>query len=141
MLTALAGIAKALGAKAGGSAGKLIDGAKPDAEQTALADAIKEGERAAVLLGNLAMAHADYAILRDLAAAVAAAGSASLGFLPEAANTVGARLAGPRTAVAAALVAGQGQLPHTAARDPRVARHEPAPSEPGSTRWTQNGLS
>jgi NADH-quinone oxidoreductase subunit G len=114
MVSALAAIAKALRAKSKGSAGKLITAAKPDAEQKAFADALKKGDRAAVLLGNLAQAHPDYAILRDLAAAVAAASGASLGFLPEAANSVGARLAGA--------------LPH---RGPAGRRADPAGAAAG----------
>ena len=70
---ALAGIAQALGAKGQGGAAKLITAAQPNDQQQALADALKQGDKAAVLLGNLAQAHPDYAILRDLAAAIAEA--------------------------------------------------------------------
>jgi NADH-quinone oxidoreductase subunit G len=94
MAAALAGIAKALGASAPGAAGALIEKAKAGKEEKRIADSLKKGERSAVFLGDLAIAHPDYALLRDLAAAIAKVCGATLGWLPEAANSVGARLAG-----------------------------------------------
>ncbi len=89
MVTELAAVAKSLGASGG-----LMDRAEVGENHKALAEQLKGAERATVLLGNLAQAHPDYAVLRSLAATVAEASGARLGYLPEAANSVGARVAG-----------------------------------------------
>ncbi len=47
-----------------------------------------------ILLGSMATAHADFSILSDLAAKVAEASGATLGYLPEASNSTGAALIG-----------------------------------------------
>ena len=60
----------------------------------AIAASLKQGERKAVLLGNLAQHHPRYAELHALAQQVAELAGAKLGFLGEAANSVGAHLAG-----------------------------------------------
>ena len=89
MLSELAAVAEALGAKSG-FPGKI----KIKDRHKQIADELKAGEKTTVLIGNLAVAHPDYSIIRSLAAIVAEAGGATLGYLPEAANSVGARLAG-----------------------------------------------
>ena len=89
MIDDLASIAKAMGAK-----GELIDQAEPRKRHKAVAEGLTKGEKSAVLLGNLATAHPDFSILRYLAGKIADAGSATLGLLPEAANSVGAHIAG-----------------------------------------------
>jgi len=89
MVSALAAVAKALGASGG-----VVDGAEVGDVHQALAELLKSGEKAAVLLGNLAVAHPDYSMLRWLASLIAEKSGASLGYLPEAANSVGARLSG-----------------------------------------------
>jgi len=94
MLAALAGVARALGVTATGAAGRLVAAAQADAAQSALADLLRRDGARAVLLGPLALAHPDYSLLRELAAAVAQACGATLGFLPEGANSTGAVLAG-----------------------------------------------
>ena len=94
MVQALAGVAKALGVKGAGDLTALIKQAKADEFCKATAKALKETQAGVVLLGNLATAHPDYAVLCGLAALVAEAADVKLGFLPEAANSVGARLAG-----------------------------------------------
>jgi NADH-quinone oxidoreductase subunit G len=94
MVQTLAGVAKALGAKGEGDLAAVIKQAKSDEFCKATAKALKEAEEGVVLLGNLATAHPDYAVLCALAAVVAQAGGVKLGFLPEAANSVGAPLAG-----------------------------------------------
>jgi NADH-quinone oxidoreductase subunit G len=94
MVQSLAGVAKALGAKGEGDLAALIKQAEVDAFCERTAKALKEADSGAVLLGNLATAHPDYAVLCALAASAAAAGGVKLGFLPEAANSVGAGLAG-----------------------------------------------
>ncbi|MDP2879245.1 MAG: NADH-quinone oxidoreductase subunit NuoG, partial [Sulfuricella sp.] len=60
----------------------------------AIAASLKQGKRKAVLLGNLAQRHPRYAELHALAQQVAELAGAKLGFLGEAANSVGAHLAG-----------------------------------------------
>ena len=59
-----------------------------------VADALKSGERSAVMLGNIAVQHPAYSQLRFLATRLAKATGATLSLLPERANTAGAWLAG-----------------------------------------------
>jgi len=88
---ALADIAAAVAAEKGVSAP-----AKGSATETALAiaRALMGGERKAVLLGNAAAHHAKASSLLALANWIADHTGASVGYLTEAANTVGAQLAG-----------------------------------------------
>jgi len=65
-----------------------------DERHQQIADALKNGERAAVLLGNISVQHPGYAQLQYLANAIAKITGATLGMLPERANTAGAWLAG-----------------------------------------------
>jgi len=60
----------------------------------AMAASLASGERKAVLLGNLAQHHPQYAEIHSLAQAIAAMSSATLGVLGESANSVGAYIAG-----------------------------------------------
>ncbi|RDH87068.1 MAG: NADH-quinone oxidoreductase subunit G [endosymbiont of Escarpia spicata] len=94
MVQSLAAVAKALGATGEGAAAKVIDKAVADDDAKAIASALKDADKAAVMLGNIAAAHPDYSILCVLASMVANASGATFGFLAEAANSVGARLAG-----------------------------------------------
>jgi NADH-quinone oxidoreductase subunit G len=89
MISDLAAVAKSLGAGGG-----IIDSAQPGEQHNAVAEALKGAGNSAVLLGNLATAHPDYSLIRALAAAIADAAGAKLGYLPEASNSVGARIAG-----------------------------------------------
>jgi NADH-quinone oxidoreductase subunit G len=59
-----------------------------------IAESLKNGERAAVFLGNISVQHPAYAQLQYLAKALAEATGATLGMLPERGNTAGAWLAG-----------------------------------------------
>jgi len=88
---ALADIAAAVAAEKGVSAP-----ANGSATETALAiaRALMGGERKAVLLGNAAAHHAKASSLLALANWIADHTGASVGYLTEAANTVGAQLAG-----------------------------------------------
>jgi NADH-quinone oxidoreductase subunit G len=65
--------------------------AQSNAEAQAIAQALINGERKAVLLGNAAAHHAQAAELLALANWIAAQTGASVGYLTEAANTVGAQ--------------------------------------------------
>lgn len=59
-----------------------------------IADSLKDGERTAVMLGNLAAAHPARATLLYLARQIARATNATVSLLPERGNTAGAWLAG-----------------------------------------------
>jgi len=111
MLGALAGVAKALGAGVAGSAGRLVAAAEPDEAQSGLAELLRRDGPKAVLLGPLALAHPDFSLLREVAAALAQACGGSLGFLPEGANSTGAALAGalPQRGPGGAAVAAAGE--------------------------------
>ncbi|CAN7346976.1 NADH-quinone oxidoreductase subunit NuoG [Polaromonas sp. LjRoot131] len=95
---ALADVAAAIAADKGvaaPAAGNATDAAK------AIAKSLLGGERKAILLGNAAAHHAKASSLLALANWIAAQTGATVGYLTEAANTVGAQLAG-------ALPAGKG---------------------------------
>jgi NADH-quinone oxidoreductase subunit G len=90
-MQALADVAAAVAAEKGVSApaaGQTTDVAK------AMAVSLLGGERKAILLGNAAAHHANASSLLALANWIAAQTGASVGYLTEAANTVGAQLAG-----------------------------------------------
>ncbi|MHB1293176.1 MAG: NADH-quinone oxidoreductase subunit NuoG, partial [Sulfuricella sp.] len=72
---------------------RALAGEAADAIAQAIAASLKQGERKAVLLGNLAQHHPRYAELHALAQQVAELAGARFGFLGEAANSVGAHLA------------------------------------------------
>ncbi len=88
---ALADVAAAIAAEKGVAAP-----ASGEATETArgIARSLLGGERKAVLLGNAAAHHAQASTLLVLAQWIAAQTGASVGYLTEAANTVGAQLAG-----------------------------------------------
>jgi NADH-quinone oxidoreductase subunit G len=85
MVRELAGLAKALGSRKG-----VTNKAKAEERHKGLAAQLKEAKGARILLGNLAVAHPDYALLLSLAAYVAQHTGATLGILPAASNSVGA---------------------------------------------------
>ena len=98
MAAHLGGIAAALLAKASGAAPdglkELVSGTTPTAEEQAMADALADGERALVLLGQIAMNAPDAARIRALATAIAELSGARIGQLSLGGNGVGAWLAG-----------------------------------------------
>jgi len=81
-------------AKAAGAAHPLADGATPGDTHRRVADRLKSASDASVLLGNIAVSHPDFTLIRGLAAAIAGATGAVFGVVPEAANSAGAWLAG-----------------------------------------------
>jgi len=88
---ALADVAAAIAAEKGTSApakGSATDAAK------AIASSLLSGERKAILLGNAAAHHAHASSLLALANWIGAQAGATVGYLTEAANTVGAQLVG-----------------------------------------------
>ena len=88
---ALANIACALAAEKGVPAPA---GGTADAVSVAIARSLLGGERKAILLGNAAAHHARASSLLALANWIAAQTGATVGYLTEAANTVGAQLVG-----------------------------------------------
>ena len=93
----LAAVARALSVAGAGAAAELIRAANPGEAETRVAMELRaagEEGRGLVLLGALAEADPDYTLLKELAYLVAEVASCRVGFLPAAANTVGAALAG-----------------------------------------------
>ncbi|MBV2092465.1 MAG: NADH-quinone oxidoreductase subunit NuoG, partial [Candidatus Thiodiazotropha sp. (ex Ctena orbiculata)] len=90
----LAAVAKAAGVKASGGAASLLKAAQADESAKQTAAELKAADGALVMLGAMAQAHPDYALLYTIAAALAEATGAQLSILPASANTVGAQLAG-----------------------------------------------
>jgi NADH-quinone oxidoreductase subunit G len=88
-VSALAGIAAAIGAETGAAA--PVSGEATDAHR-AVAKSLLGGEQKAILLGNAAAHHAKAASLLALANWIAQQTGATVGYLSEAANTVGAQL-------------------------------------------------
>jgi len=60
----------------------------------AIAASLNDAEHAVVLLGNSAVMHSNYSVLRTLASLIAKKTGARFGYLPEGGNTAGAWLAG-----------------------------------------------
>jgi NADH-quinone oxidoreductase subunit G len=89
----LAQILKALAAEKQGSA-QGVENVTVGSEAAAIAKSLASGERVAVLLGNFAQQHPQAVQLAVLAEQIAALCGASVGFLGEAANSVGGYLAG-----------------------------------------------
>ena len=87
MLDELAAVGKAAGWSEQGIANTPVN----ELHQ-AVAEQLKGAQRAAILLGPLALAHPDAALLWGLAAGLASGVEATLGALPEGANGVGAGL-------------------------------------------------
>jgi len=73
-----------------------VPSAEPSQVAQAIARELVDGTRRAVLLGSFAEQHAEASQLHALAQALAEITGATLGFLREAANSVGAELAGAR---------------------------------------------
>jgi NADH-quinone oxidoreductase subunit G len=90
-LQSLADIAAAVGAAKGIAAPMA---GQVSTEAKAIADSLLSGERKAVLLGNAAAQHPQAGALLALANWIAAQTGAAVGYLTEAANSVGAQLVG-----------------------------------------------
>ena len=101
---ALADVAAAVAQEKGVAA--PVAAADVHAEALAIAAALLRGERKAILLGNAAAHHAQASTLLSLANWIAEQTGASVGYLTEAANTVGAQWVGAQPA-ASGLNAGQ----------------------------------
>ncbi len=73
---------------------EVLRGVEIGGRQRAIAGRLLAANNAAVLLGNQAFAHAGFSEIRALADVIAALCGATLGYLPEAANSCGAALVG-----------------------------------------------
>lgn len=94
MVENLAGIAKAVGADQA-NVSALISAASVDEGHKAIAEELTTaGEAATIFMGNIAAQHPQFSVLRALSHAIAKQTGATLAYLPEAANTAGAWLAG-----------------------------------------------
>jgi NADH-quinone oxidoreductase subunit G len=91
---ALAGIAVAAAAARGTPLPEALAGITPTDDEKAIAESIASGKTTAVLLGNYAVQHSEASQIHALAQLVAELTGATLGFLTEAANSVGGYLAG-----------------------------------------------
>ncbi len=98
MVSNLAAIARALignnGAGASEELRRLVADVEVTAEQRQIAERLKSGSNATVLLGVQAMAHPEFSSLRALAGEIATLSGARFGYLGESANTSGAWLTG-----------------------------------------------
>lgn len=93
MVQNLAAIAAALEIKQA-NLQALIDAAEVSDQHRAIADELSQADAASVMLGNIAQQHPQFSTLRSLASAIATKTGAVFAYLPEAANTAGAWLAG-----------------------------------------------
>ena len=71
-----------------------ISAAAPDDTHRNMAQALQAADKATVLLGNVAMAHPQFSLIKALAGVIAAASGATLGVLTDGANGAGGWLAG-----------------------------------------------
>ena len=91
---ALAGVARAVAAAKGVAAPAGTEGFDGGDAAAKAAESLLSGERRAVFLGNEAVRHPQFSALHALAQWIATETGATLGFLTEAANTVGGYIAG-----------------------------------------------
>ncbi|AKL98935.1 NADH-quinone oxidoreductase subunit NuoG [Burkholderia pyrrocinia] len=93
-LDELAGIAAAVAQLRGVALPDTLAGVTASPAAQAVAQSLANGERRAVLLGNVAVRHPEFAKLHAVAQWIADNSGATFGFLTEAANTVGAHVVG-----------------------------------------------
>ncbi|MFJ1214458.1 NADH-quinone oxidoreductase subunit NuoG [Burkholderia pyrrocinia] len=93
-LDELAGIAAAVAQLRGVALPDTLAGVTASPAAQAVAQSLANGERRAVLLGNVAVRHPEFAKLHAVAQWIADNTGATFGFLTEAANTVGAHVVG-----------------------------------------------
>ena len=93
-LDQLAGIAAAVSQLRGVALPDALAGVTASPAAQAVAQSLANGERRAVLLGNVAVRHPEFAKLHAVAKWIADNTGATFGFLTEAANTVGAHVVG-----------------------------------------------
>jgi len=93
-LVAIAAAAASTGKAAPTSISALIANAQPTDEHRAIVQQLSEGSRRVILLGAIAQRHSAFADLRLVASAIAEMTGATVGYLPEGGNAVGAHIAG-----------------------------------------------
>jgi NADH-quinone oxidoreductase subunit G len=94
-LVAIAAAAiNATGKAAPSSVSALVASAQPTDAHRAIAQQLIDGSRRVILLGALAQRHPAFADLRLVASAIAEVTGATLGYLPDGGNSVGAHVAG-----------------------------------------------
>lgn len=93
MVQNLAAVARAAGVDHP-ALGTLINAASVTDEHRAMAEELKTAAAAAIFIGNIATQHPQFSVLRALSHALAVQTGATLAYLPEAANSAGAWLAG-----------------------------------------------
>ncbi|MGU7781962.1 NADH-quinone oxidoreductase subunit NuoG [Burkholderia sp. PU8-34] len=93
-LDELAGVAAAVAQLRGVALPDTLAGVTASPAAQAVAQSLANGERRAVLLGNAAVRHPEFAKLHAVAQWIAYNTGATFGFLTEAANTVGAHVVG-----------------------------------------------
>ncbi len=94
-LVAIAAAAiNATGKSAPASVSALVSVAQPTDAHRSIAQQLIEGSRRLILLGALAQRHPAFADLRLIASAIAEVTGATLGYLPDGGNSVGAHVAG-----------------------------------------------
>ena len=94
-LVAIASAAiSATGKSAPASVSALVSAAQPTDAHRSIAQQLIEGSRRLILLGALAQRHPAFADLRLIASAIAEVTGATLGYLPDGGNSVGAHVAG-----------------------------------------------
>ncbi|EDT05221.1 NADH-quinone oxidoreductase subunit NuoG [Burkholderia ambifaria] len=93
-LDELAGVAAAVAQLRGVALPDTLAGVTASPAAQAVAQSLANGERRAVLLGNVAVRHPQFAQLHAVAQWIADNTGATFGFLTEAANTVGAHVVG-----------------------------------------------
>ncbi|KAG0190098.1 hypothetical protein DFQ28_002460 [Apophysomyces sp. BC1034] len=91
---ALAGVAAAMAEIRGAALPAELAGVQPDAAAKDIAASLSTGEQRVILLGTSAAHHPEFSKLHAIAQWIAQASGATLGLLPEAANTVGAHVIG-----------------------------------------------
>jgi NADH-quinone oxidoreductase subunit G len=93
MVAELAAVASLLDVKRG-SVINVINASQPSEQHRAIADSLKSAEQGLILLGQIAVQHADYSMLSELAAAIADVTKVTFAVLPASGNTTGAWQAG-----------------------------------------------
>jgi len=124
MVSALAGVAACFpgaGSGASDAVKAAIANARADDDQCRMAAALEAADAATVLLGNAAMAHPQYSMLKALAAVIAKASGATLGVLTDGANSAGGWLAGvvPHRGPAGSAASASGLDAHAMLNSPR----------------------
>ena len=98
MVNTLAVIAKASislnKAKVPAGLSDLLKSVRSNSDGKAIAETLKKAKKSVVFLGGLSVQHPNYSTLRALVAVISENTGATLGYLAESANTVGAWLAG-----------------------------------------------